>query len=131
MHTNRRENTSEEATATETGCFRALVQIILYNWHGNAQSTAAGAAPDVPHHKTASAKPNPRVEDTFVNTHATETSGTKSPTTCVEFNCAKRDPSRISEEENRVIRFPNDILRCHSLHRFALPGVDRSHEHGS
>ena len=78
---------------------------------GDAHSTTAGAAPDVPHHETVSTRPNPRVEDTFDNTHATEASETKQPTTCVEFTHAERDPFRISEEENRVIKIPNDILR--------------------
>ena len=34
-----------------------------------------------------------------------------------------RDPFRISEEENRVIKIPNDILRCHPLHGSASPGT--------
>ena len=42
---------------------------------GDAQSTTVGAAPDVPHHEITSTRPNPRVEDTFDNTHATEHRG--------------------------------------------------------
>ena len=90
---------------------------------GDAHSTTAGAAPDVPHHETASTRPNPRVEDTFDNTHAIGASGTTPPTTCVNFTCAERDPFRISEEENRVIKIPNDILRCHPLDGSASPGI--------
>ena len=78
---------------------------------GDAHFTTAGAAPDVPHHETSSTRPNPRVEDTFDSTHAAEPSGTNPPTTCVEFFCTERDPFRISEEENRVIKIPNDMLR--------------------
>ena len=78
---------------------------------GDAHSTTTRATPDVPHHETASTRPNPRVEDTFDNTHATGASGTTQPTTCVNFTCTERDPFRISEEENRVIKIPNDILR--------------------
>ena len=72
---------------------------------------------------TASTRPNPRVEDTFDNTHATGVSGTTPPTTCVNFTCTERDLFRISEEENRVIKIPNDILRCHPLHGSASPGI--------
>ena len=52
---------------------------------GDAQSTTTGAAPDVPHHETTSTRPNPRVEDTFDNTHATGASGTTPLTTCLNF----------------------------------------------
>ena len=89
----------------------------------DAHSTTAGAAPDVPHHEAASTRPNPRVEDAFDNTHATEASGTKPPTTCVEFTYTGRDPFRILEEENRVIEIPNDILTCHPLRGSASPGI--------
>ena len=90
---------------------------------GDAHSTTTGAAPDVPHHKSASTRPNPRVKDTFDNTHATEASGTTPPTTCVNFTCTERGPFRISEEENRAIKIPIDILRCHPLHGSASPGI--------
>ena len=90
---------------------------------GDAHSTITGAAPDAPHHEIASTRPNPRVEDTFDNTHATGASGTTPPTTCVNFTCTERDPFRISEEENRVIKIPNDILRCHPLRGSASPEI--------
>ena len=48
---------------------------------------------------------------------------TKPSTTCVEFTYTERDPFRISEEENRVIKTPNDILRCHPLHGSTSPGI--------
>ena len=89
---------------------------------GDAHSATAGAAPDVPHHKTASTTPNPRVEDTFDSTHVKTASGAIPPTTCVEFTYTERDPFRISQEEKRVIKIPNDILRCHPLHGSASPG---------
>ena len=82
----------------------------------DAFPTATRAAPDVPHHETASTKPNPGVEDTFDNTHATRASGTTPPTTCMNFTFTERHPFRISEVQNRVIIIPNDILRCHPLH---------------
>ena len=82
---------------------------------GDAHFTSTGAAPDVPHHETASARPNPRVEDTFDNTHATGASGTTPSTTCANFTCTERDPFRISEEENRVIKIPKYILKCRPL----------------
>ena len=90
---------------------------------GEAHSTTAGGAPDVPHHETASTRPHPRVEDTFDNMHATEALGTKPPTSCVEFTYPERDPFRISEGDNRVIQIPNDILRCHPLHGSASAGI--------
>ena len=90
---------------------------------GDAHSTTTAAAPDVPHHETASTRPNPRVEDTFDNTHTTGASGTTAPTTSINFTCTGRDSFRISEEENRVIKIPNDILRCHLLHGSASPGI--------
>ena len=92
----------------------------------HAHSTTTGAAPDVPHHETASTSPNPRAEDNFDNTHATGASGTTPPTTCVNFTCTERDPFRISEEENRVVKIPNDILTCHPLHGSASPGITRT-----
>ena len=52
---------------------------------GDAHSMTTGAAPDVPHHETASTRPNPRAEDTFDNTHATGASGTNLSTTCVNL----------------------------------------------
>ena len=70
---------------------------------GDAHSSTAEAAPDVPHHDTARTRPNPRVEDTFDNTHATGASGTELLATLVNFTCTERDTFRISEEENRVI----------------------------
>ena len=76
---------------------------------GDAHSTTTGAAPDVPHHETASTRPNPRVEDTFDNTHATGASGTTPPTTCLNFTCTERDPFRISEELlQRNVKMPSD-----------------------
>ena len=90
---------------------------------GDAHSTATGAAPDAPHHETASTRPNPRVEDTFDNTHATGASGTTPPTTCLNYPCIERDPFRISEEENQVIKIPNEILRCHPLRGLASSGI--------
>ena len=90
---------------------------------GDAHPTTTWAAPDVPHHETASTRPNPRVEDTFDNTHATGAQGTTPPTTCVNFTCTERDPFRISEEENRVTKVSNDILRRHPLPRSASPGI--------
>ena len=66
---------------------------------GDAHYTTTGAAPDVLHHETASTRPNPRVEDTFDNTNATETSGTTRPTTCMNFICTERDPFRISRRK--------------------------------
>ena len=92
---------------------------------GDAHSTTAGAAPGVPHHESSSTKPkpNPRVEDTFDNAHATGASGTNLPTDCVDFTYAERDPFQISEKENRVIEIPNDTLRCHPLHGSASPGI--------
>eukprot|EP00904_Undaria_pinnatifida_P012041 jgi/Undpi1/7968/HiC_scaffold_24.g10440.m1 len=90
---------------------------------GDAHSTTAGAVPDVPHHETARTRPNQGVDDTFDNTHATGASGTNLSTACVEFTYTERDPFRISEEENRVIEIPNDILRCHPLHGSASPGI--------
>ena len=89
---------------------------------GDAHSTTTGAAPDVPHHETASTRPNSRVEDTFDNTHATGASGTNPSTACVEFTNTERNPFRISEEENLVTKIPNDIARCHPLHGSASPG---------
>ena len=71
---------------------------------GDAHSTTTGAAPDVPHHETASTRPSPRFEDTFDNTHETGASETIPPTTCANFTCTERDPFRISEEKNRVIK---------------------------
>ena len=65
----------------------------------DAHSTTAGVAPDVPHYETASTRPNPSVEETFDNTHATETSGTNFPTTYVDFTYSDRDPFPISEKE--------------------------------
>ena len=67
---------------------------------GEVHCTTAGGAPDVPHHETASTRPNPRTEDTYENTHATEASGTKPPTTCVEFSYTERGPVRIWEEKH-------------------------------
>ena len=61
------------------------------------------------HHEPASTRPNPRVEGTFDNPHATGASGTNFPTACVEFTYAERDPFRISEEKNRAVKIPNDI----------------------
>ena len=55
---------------------------------GDAHSTTTAAAPDVPHHETAS-RPNPRVEDTVDNTHAKGASGTTPPITCVNFTCTE------------------------------------------
>ena len=95
--------TPKEAIVTGTERFCALVQVVLHYSPGDAYSTMAGRAPDVPHHETVSATPNPRVEDTFNNAHATETSGTKPPTMCVEFSCTERNPFRISEGKNRAI----------------------------
>ena len=69
----------------------------------DAQNSTARAAPDVPHHEIASTRPNSRVEDTFDQTHATESPGTKPPTTCMEFTYAERDSFRISEERINVI----------------------------
>ena len=66
---------------------------------GDAHDTTTRAAPDVPHHEIASTRPNPSVEDTFDNTHATGASGTHPQTTCVEFIYTERDPFRISKEE--------------------------------
>ena len=62
---------------------------------GDAHSTTAGAAPDVPYDETASTIPSPRVENTAYNAHGAEASGTKPPTTCVEFSYAEKDPFRI------------------------------------
>ena len=93
---------------------------------GDAHSTMAGAAPELPHHETTSTRPNPRVEDTFDNTHAKGTSEATPPTTCVNFTYTNSSPLRISEEENRVIQIPNDILRCHPLHGSASPGISGS-----
>ena len=45
------------------------------------------------------------------------------PRVCVNFTCTERNPFRISEGENRVIKIPNDILRCHLLHRSASSGI--------
>ena len=90
---------------------------------GDAHSTTSGAVPNVPHHETASTRPNPRVEDTFDNTRATKASWTKPPITCVGFTYAERDPFRTSEEENRVIKIPNDILRYQPLHGSAPAGI--------
>ena len=90
---------------------------------GDANSAPNWAALAVPHHDTASTTPNPRVEDTFVNMHATGGSGTTPPTTCVNFICTERYSFRISEEENRVIEIPNKIQRCHPLHGSASPAI--------
>ena len=98
---------------------------------GDAHSTTTGAAPDVPHHETASTRPNPRVEDTFDNAHATGASGTTPPTTCVNFTCTERDPLRISEEENRVIQIPNDILRIPSSSRISIVWNQRNRNYRS
>ena len=90
---------------------------------GNGHSATTEAAPDVPHHGTASTKPNPRVGDTCDNTNAIRASGTKPPTTCVEFTYTERHPFRIPEEKNRAIKIPNDIRRLHRLHGSASPGI--------
>ena len=90
---------------------------------GDAHSTTTGAEPDVPHHDTACTRPNPSVEDTVDNTHSTGTSETNFPTDCVEFTYAERDPFRITEEENRVIKIPNDHLRNHPLDGSASTGI--------
>ena len=89
----------------------------------DAHSTTTGVAPGVPHHDTASTRPNPYVEDTFDNAHATVASGTTPPTTCVKLTCTERELFRISEEENRVTKIANDVLRCHPLHGSASPGI--------
>ena len=108
--------------STTSRSWGVLVRSYTANSPGDANSTTAGDAPDVPHHETTSTRPNPRVEDTFDNAHATGATGTNLPTACVELNSAKRDPFHTSEEENRVIKTPNDIQRCHPLHESALPG---------
>ena len=87
---------------------------------GDAHSTTTGAALDVPHHETASTKPNPRVEDIFYNTHAVEASGTKPPTTYMEFSCTERCSFRISEEETRVIKNPQRYTRMPSTSRISI-----------
>ena len=115
--------TPNEAGVTETERSCALVQVMLHYSPVDAHSTTAGAAPDVPHHETARTRPNPRVEGTFDNTHATESSGTTPPTACEEFTYAEGDPFRISKGENRVIKIPDGILRCHPLHGSASPGI--------
>ena len=106
----------QEVGISLTGATRAITP-------GDAHSTTTRAAPDAPHHETASTRPNPRVEDTFDNTHATGALGATPPTTCVNFTCTERDPFRISEEEKLVIQIPNDMLRCHTLHGSASPGI--------
>ena len=50
---------------------------------GDAHSTTAGVAPDVPHHETASTRSNLSVDETSNNKHAQGASGTTPPTTCV------------------------------------------------
>ena len=62
--------------------------------------TTARAAPDVPRHEPTSTRSNPRVEDTFDNTHPTEASRTKALTTCAGFTYTERDPFRRREEKN-------------------------------
>ena len=43
-------------------------------------------------------------------THATKASRAKPPITCEEFSCTEKDPCRVSDEKNRVIEIPKDIL---------------------
>ena len=73
---------------------------------GDAHSTTTGAAPDVPHHETASTRPNPRVEDTFDNTDATRASGTTPPTTCVNFTCTERAPFGTRRRKTGRLKSP-------------------------
>ena len=58
----------------------------------------------------------------YLRQHARDRSIGEPPTTCVEF-CTERDTFRISEEEDQVIKIPNDILRCRPLHGSASPGI--------
>ena len=95
----------------------------LHFMGGDAHSTTTGAAPDVPHHETASTGPHPRVENTVDNTHETGTSGTTPQTTCVYFTSTERDPFRTSEEGHRVIQIPNDIRRWYPLRGSTSPGL--------
>ena len=49
----------------------------------------------------------------YLRQHARDRSiGNKPPTTCVESTYTERGPFWISEDKNRVIKIPNDILRC-------------------
>ena len=103
-------------------------RIVIKAWSTTARSwgvrsTRTGAAPDAPHHETASKTPNPRIDDTSDNTHATGASGTKQPTPCAKFILTERDPVRISEDECRVNKIPGETLRCHPLHGSASPGI--------
>ena len=135
------EESSSRAEALPPEVRVSLAEITPAITLGDAHSITTGAAPDVPHHETASTRPNPSVEDTFDNTNATEASGTPRPTTCVNFTCIERDPFRISKEENRVIEISNNIvLRCHPLHGSASPeitgtgiagaGISKASSHG-
>ena len=90
---------------------------------GVEPSTSAGVAPDAPRHEAASTRFNLRVEETFDSTHGKGESATDPPATCVDFTYADRDSFRFPEEENRVIKIPNKITRCHPLLRAVSPGI--------
>ncbi|CAN0094254.1 unnamed protein product, partial [Laminaria digitata] len=89
---------------------------------GVAPPTSTGIAQDVLHHVAANTGSGTFIEGTFEVAYdklapaqllTKRAPQAKPPDECVDFAHTNRDPVRVSEEENRVIKIPRKAPRCH------------------
>ena len=78
---------------------------------GVSPTASPGVAPDVPHHETATTRPNPSAGETN-STNAKGASGVDLSTAYVDFARIDRDPFQASEEEYRVLKTPPGVAEA-------------------